>query len=129
MNWKNTMRFTLSALAMSALVACGGGGSGDAESANGNGTNPVGNAEGFYNGTTSNGRSLTGLVLDDGSYWVLYSAQNNSAVMAGMIQGNSRAAAGTFTSADGRDFNFEGGGIGNLSIAGTYLTKQSLGVN
>jgi hypothetical protein len=41
--------------------------------------------------------SLAGLVLDDGTYWILYSAPGDSAVIAGAIQGNG-------TSSNGKDF-------------------------
>lgn len=64
MNWSNSIRTTLSVLTVSALAACGGGGdgdgSGDPDAGNG-GAAPVATAEGFYTGSSSNGRSLSGV--------------------------------------------------------------------
>lgn len=126
MNWKMKLRATASVLAISLLAACGGGGG---DSGDDGGPVVKDSAEGFYVGTTSNGRSLTGLVLDDGNYWILYSLANNSSVIGGVVQGNSTSTNGAFTSRNGRDFNFEGGGIGDFSIAGSYAAKRSIAGN
>lgn len=125
MFWENKIRTALGMIAISALTACGGGG-GDGTDESAGGSVPAGTAEGLYTGTTGIGQSLTGLVLDNGNYWVLYSEENNSDVIGGVIQGSSSSSGGSFTSSDGRDFNFEGLGINNMSIAGTYAAKQSI---
>lgn len=128
MNWENTIRSAFGVLALSTLAACGGGGDGDAADESTGGAPVAATAEGLYTGTTSNGQNLTGLVLDNGHYWVLYS-EANSAVIDGVIQGASNSTAGNFTSANGRDFNFTGYGIADLSIAATYVSGQSIAGN
>ena len=126
MIWENKIRTAIGMVALSALAACGGGGDGDGTDESASGSTPVATAEGLYTGTTDIGQSMTGLVLDNGNYWVLYSEPNNSAALGGVIQGTSNSSSGTFTSSDGRDFNFEGLGINNVSIAGTYAAGQSI---
>ena len=44
------------------LAACGGGGNGSAASV------PAASSEGLWNGSTSTSRSVTGIVLDNGTY-------------------------------------------------------------
>lgn len=127
MIWENKIRTALGMTALCALAACGGGGGdGDGAGESAGGSTPAATAEGLYTGRTGIGQSLTGLVLDNGTYWVLYSEPNDSASIAGVIQGSSSSSGGTFTSSDGRDFNFEGLGINNMSIAGTYAARQSI---
>jgi len=103
------------------ISACGGGGSGSAPPVDTSGT-----AEGLWNGTTDTGRSIAGLVLDDGSYWFIYTAVGNNAVIAGAVQGNGTSSFGKFTSSNGIDFNLEGLGINNFSFAGTYTAKSQI---
>ncbi len=76
----------------------------------------TGTAEGLWRGTTNTGRSLTGLVLGSGEYWLIYSAAGNSAVLAGALQGNGTSQSGRFTSSNGIDFNFEGAGNRPVTI-------------
>jgi hypothetical protein len=83
-------------------------------------------AEGLWNGTTNNGRTVAGLVLDDGTYWFLYSLVGNPNIVAGMAQGSSTSQNGSFSSGNMRDFNLEGLGINDGSIAGNYVGKQIL---
>ena len=83
-------------------------------------------AEGLWTGSLNNGRSLSGLVLDDGTGWFLYSVAGNPSVIAGLVQGNGSSQNGSFTLSNGMDFNLEGNGINSVSITGTYVMKQSL---
>ncbi|CUS39048.1 hypothetical protein [Candidatus Nitrospira nitrificans] len=83
-------------------------------------------AEGLWTGTTNTNRTVAGVVLDDGVYWVLYSSVNDPSTVAGLIQGESSSQHGAFTSPNARDFNVEGQGILNATINGTYTMKQSL---
>lgn len=94
-----------------ALTACGGGGSGGTASV------PAASAEGLWNGDSSTSRSVTAIVLGNGSYWLLYSVPRVSAVVAGFIQGSSSSLNGSFSSSDGVDFNLEGQGINNATVA------------
>lgn len=122
------MRYTiLRNLAASALivtsVACGGGDGSSTTPA----AAPKGSAEGLWTGRTSTNRTIAGLVLDDGTYWLLYTSVGNSAVLGGAVQGTSTSTNGNFTSADGVDFNFEGAGINSFTFSGTYVQKSTLG--
>jgi hypothetical protein len=87
---------------------------------------PATSAEGLWNGTTDTGRSVAGLVLNDGTYWFLYSPVGNPNVLAGLVQGNGSSQTGSFTSSNTRDFNFEGPAILDAILAGSYVKKQSL---
>lgn len=110
-----------------ALGGCGGGGGG--------GDNPAPDgAQGFWSGTADTNRDVAGIVLDDGTYWIIYTSENPSpsaAVLsiAGVIQGNGSASNGTFTSSNGKDFNFEGAGISNVSLNAAYEPKTTLNAN
>jgi hypothetical protein len=83
-------------------------------------------AEGFWSGTTNTNRTVTGVVLDNGVYWMLYSAVGDPSSIAGLIQGDSRSQNGVFTSSNGKDFNFETESILDASINGSYMMKQGL---
>lgn len=83
-------------------------------------------AEGLWQGTTNTSRTITGLVLDDGTYWFVYSAVRNSNIIAGVVQGNGSFRNGSFRSTNGRDFNLEGLGINPFALAGTYTAKNDL---
>ncbi|MFA5938662.1 MAG: hypothetical protein WC809_04830 [Sinimarinibacterium sp.] len=112
----------LAAVFAVSLAACGGGG-GDGDG--GDNPEPATSAEGLWVGTTSTNRSFAALVLDDGTYWVLYSSQGNSAVVGGAIQGSGTSQSGSFTSSNGRDFSLEGLGVTNLTLNANYVMKQS----
>lgn len=102
------------------LVACGGGGGGDSGPS---GPSP---AQGLYFGSTSNGRSAGGVVLSNGSAWILYSAAGNENVVAGLVQGRISADGGTFSLRSARDYNLEGLGVLSVSGDGSYTDQQTL---
>ena len=110
--------FFISMLAV--LSACGGGGSSSAPATN----SP---AQGLWNGTTNTNRTISALVLGDGTYYVLYTVANNAAVIDGFSQGSGSATAspGTFTSSNLVDFNFAGLGVNSATLSGSYTAKQS----
>lgn len=84
-------------------------------------------AEGIWTGTTNTNRTVTGVVLDDGVYWFLYSVANNPAIIAGVVQGDSSAQNGVLTTSNVTDFSVERATtILNPTVGGTYTTKQSL---
>jgi hypothetical protein len=116
-------RFLLvSSLVAVSLVAtsCGGGGGGSAPPPATDTT-----AQGLWIGKTSTNRTVTGLVLSDGTYYVLYSSTFNSALIGGVVQGTGTSTAGTFSSNDARDFNIEGAGVIPATITATVAAKQS----
>ena len=82
--------------------------------------------EGLWPGSTNTTRTIVGAVLDNNTYYVLYSAQATPNVIAGFVQGNGTSNNGTFTSANAKDFNLEGLGVLDATIAGNYMTGQSL---
>ena len=82
--------------------------------------------DGLYLGTTSTGRTTAGLLLDDGSFYVLYSATNNPAIIAGAVQGTGSPSNGSFSSTNAKDINLEGLGLLSTTLAASYTPKQSL---
>lgn len=115
----------IEALALSCLVlalaACGSSGNGGAATAP-----SAPSAEGLWIGSTNDSRSVTGLVLDDGTYWILYSVQHASSLTAGFVEGSGSSLGGSFSSSNGIDFNVEGRGINSSTLSASYMAKQSL---
>lgn len=118
------------------LTACGGGGS-DSSTATttATATTPtttttttaaVVTAEGLYVGSTSTGRTATGLVLDDGTFYVIYSAQNNPLLIAGAVVGTGTSSNGSFSSTSAKDINLEGLGLLSGSLSASYTQQKSL---
>jgi hypothetical protein len=108
------------------ISACSGGGSDAPASPAPVPSAAVTSAEGLWNGTSDSGRSIAGLVLNDGTYWFLYTLRSNPSVVAGVVQGNGSSQNGSLTSSNTKDFNLEGLGILNASVNGSYVVKQSL---
>lgn len=123
MRLKRIQSCALGLLLVASLSACGGEGD---TSTPPPATAPATSAEGLWNGTTNTGRTVAGLILDDGTFWFLYSLIGNSSVVAGVVQGNGTSHEGTFTSSNTKDFNFEGLGTLNATINGSYMMKQSM---
>jgi hypothetical protein len=87
---------------------------------------PPSPAEGLWHGSTNTGRTVTGLVLDDGTYWFLYSLVGNPSVIAGGIQGSGSGQDGRSLSSNGKDFNLQAQAISTVSILGNYVPKQTM---
>ena len=135
----NSLRCLLAICLMNGLVACGSFtncfNSGFAPAACGGGYSesdvssllqPIAtSAEGRWTGGTHTGRTVAGLVLEDGSYWVFYSARDNSHTLAGLIQGTGTSHSGSFGSSNTRDFNLEGEGIRAATMHGSYVPSKS----
>lgn len=81
---------------------------------------------GMWTGSTSNGRSLFGVVLDDGYYYFIYSSQLDQHNIVGFIQGYVTIQDGRFVSSNVRDFNFEGYGVMSGTLKVTARQKKSL---
>lgn len=88
---------------------------------------PAASAEGLWAGTTDTNRTVTGVVLDDGVYWFLYSVGAKPSIIEGVLQGDSNAQDGALTSLNAKDFNVEQPvtPVRNTTINGSYTTKQS----
>jgi hypothetical protein len=87
-------------------------------------------AEGFWSGTTSDSRTVRAIILDDGTYYILYSNSGNRSD-AGVVQGSSSAANGNLASSDGVDFPIANALETNDSqvsaaVSGTYAPHSSL---
>lgn len=112
----------IKALAMScvlALAACGGSG-GD-----GGAAPPAPGAEGLWIGSANPSRTITAIVLDNGTYWILYSFPSAGSFIAGVVQGTGSSVNGSFSSSDGMDFHLEARGINNATLSASYAVKQS----
>ena len=139
MTGANSLRCLLALGMISGLVACGGFancfnsgfapvacGDGYSESDSSSLPQPAAtSAEGRWTGPTSTGRAVAGLVLDDGSYWLFYTARGNPLILAGLIQGTGTSHSGSFGSSNTRDFNLEGAGVRSATINGSYVPNKS----
>ncbi len=135
----NSLRCLLALCLMSGLVACGslmscfnngfasvdcGGGYDDRDFSSLPQPTAT-SAEGCWTGATPTSRTIGGLVLEDGSYWVFYTARDSPNVLAGLVQGTGTSHSGSFGSSNTRDFNLEGAGILAATISGSYVPKES----
>ncbi len=139
MTWWNRLRCLLALGLMSELVACGNftncfnSGFAPAACGAGYGGSDVASlpqpkatsAEGRWTGTTPTGRSFAGLVLEDGSYWLFYTARDHPDILAGLVQGTGTSHSGSFGSSNTRDFNLEGAGIRAATMNGSYVPNKS----
>lgn len=106
-----------------APAACGGGYS---ESSVASLPEPMAtSAEGRWTGMTPTGRTVVGLVFEDGSYWLFYTARDNPNILAGLVQGAGTSHSGSFGSSNTRDFNLESPGIRAATMRGRYVPNQS----
>jgi hypothetical protein len=121
MHLPNVSLIGIAAISAGLLSACGGGGGGNDSNTN---QAAATTAEGLYTGT-SNGRTITGLVLDDGSYYVLYTVANNPILVAGVIQGSGTSSNGSFTSANAVDISIESRRVVPGVVSASYVQKQS----
>lgn len=135
----NPIRAALMLTAFPLLAACGGGGgSSSGGSITGPSTGSPANpnrvtAEGLWAGSTTDGRDVSLLVLGNGVFWTVYTAQPGFGLptapsgLGGMMQGSGtstpRASDGVYSgsySGSGTDFNFEGIGINAVTLAADY---------
>lgn len=105
------------------LASCGGGGGSSPTPA------PTTSAEGLFLGTTNTNRTVTGLVLDDSTFYFLYSRVGNPSVIGGVVQGSGVSNNGSFSSSNARDFNLEGLGVLAATVSASYISRQSLNGN
>ena len=111
--------------AVATLTGCGGGGGSDNPTPTPTPT-PTTSAEGIWDGTTNITRDISGIVTNTGEYWVIYTVEGNSNILAGFIQGNGGSGNGQFSSNNLRDFNFEGLGVLSGSVSANYMEKEKL---
>lgn len=127
MHLKRIQSHVLGFLLLVGLSACSSGGDTSTPSATAPSASP---AEGLWTGTTNtNNRTVTGVVLDDGVYWFLYSAASDPSLIVGVVQGDSSSQNGVLTSSNATDFSVERAIpliTLKATVDGTYTTKQSL---
>jgi len=121
----NTRQKHLAGILGTALALTVGGCGGDNDS-NSPPEPPTSSAEGLYSGSTDTNRTITNVILDDGTYYFFYSVPANPALLAGVVQGNGTSNNGSFTSATAKDFNIVGLGVLNATIAASYTERQTL---
>jgi hypothetical protein len=109
--------FVTATLAALLLAGCGGGD----EPA----TGAAAPAQGRWTGTTGSNRSVTGLVLADGAYYVLYSSPGYPSVLGGVVLGGGTVAGTAFTSTDAIHLNLEGLGVLRASTTATVAARQA----
>lgn len=120
-----------SVLAALVLSACGGGGGSDGDKAANNATVPPPadididiDARGIYNGTNSNNDTVSGVVLDNGTYYFVYVNQAENRI--GLVQGTATASHGVFSSSDATDFLASSSLAMHGSIAANYVPHSNL---
>lgn len=89
-------------------------------------------AAGTWIGTTSANESVRAIVLEDGTFYLLYSVAGGAAD-AGVVQGKATMASGTFISTDGFDYPIaqaaETPGFATaVAISGTFTERVRLDV-
>ncbi|HNP82725.1 MAG TPA: hypothetical protein PKN47_14790 [Nitrospira sp.] len=82
-------------------------------------------AEGRWTGVTPTGRTVSGLVLEDGFYWLFYTARDHPNILAGLVQGTGTSHSGSFGSSNTRDFNLEGAGLRSATTNSSYVPNKS----
>lgn len=87
---------------------------------------PANTAEGFWHGASSNGRTTTTIVQDDGVVWTIYSAVNNPGLIGGVIHGHITRAGDTILAGDARDFNLEGLGVNDATVTATFVAQSTI---
>lgn len=116
------LKLSAIAVCVTGLVACGGGGSSSTSAP----LPAASAAQGVYQGTTSNSKTVDVLVLEDGAFWEIYGVPSGSALaVQGIVAGPSTASNGTF-SASFNDFLSPGNSPISGQASGTYLTGVSL---
>jgi hypothetical protein len=107
----------LAAVGVASIVASGGGGGGGGEGST--------SAQGLWRGTTDADRSMFGVVLDDGSYWFVYTVILGPVLIGpDFIQGTGMTSGNDFSSSDGRDFR--GDAPTSFTFAGNFAEKGTL---
>jgi hypothetical protein len=83
--------------------------------------------QGLWTGATASGRTLSGVVLSDGTYYLRYTAPGAPALVAGALQGKARAGATRWWSPDAKDFGLEGSGVQSVAVEGSFTARAAFG--
>jgi hypothetical protein len=113
--------FVIMAIIMlSAMISCSGGGGDD-----GSNSSSVGSAAGLYQGTTSTGRNIYGLILNDGTFYFIYAGFYYSGETEGVLMGTSSKISDNLRSNDAMDLNIAGAGTEKGKLIISYISKES----
>ena len=82
-------------------------------------------AEGIWIGATATQSLIEAFVLDDGTYYFLYSLPNSYDI-GGMFQGHGTSVDGSFETTDAKDFRVGAGSAGSAALSADYLPRSSL---
>jgi hypothetical protein len=110
------------------LIACGGGGS---STGGGAVVTPapapvVGAAQGLYTGTTSDGREIDTIVLENDQFYTMYgNTVANGFLVSGFVQGDGKSDNGSFTSTNAVDSSSNNTRVA-ASVNATYTPGVSL---
>lgn len=116
---RTTKQLALAFAATAVLAACGGGGDPATFT-----VTPT--ASGIWKGSTDAGRAVTAVVLEDGSYYMIYSGAADAASVAGGVQGSGSLTESTFASASGLNYNFEGAGVQPATLSASLQPFSTL---
>ncbi|GAA5787041.1 hypothetical protein [Chitiniphilus shinanonensis] len=86
-------------------------------------------AQGIYNGSTSDSRQLVTLIVPSGQYYAWYTTKLSSTVLGGGIEGVLSASDGTLASNNGVDYNIELDTISPAVLAGSYTVQSTISGN
>jgi hypothetical protein len=116
-------------LAAWVLSACGGGGGSDDGKAANNAVVPPPaesnfDAQGMYTGTDSNNDMVSGVVLDDGTYYFVHVNPATNAL--GLLQGKATASNGAFNSTDALDYLTNSSFATHGSVTASYVPRANL---
>lgn len=82
-------------------------------------------SEGLWVGQTNANQAIRGIVLSDGSYYIIYSVAGAQQRIAGVVIGNSTTRDRTFTSANALDFSIEYAQVAAASVSATVIPQQT----
>lgn len=122
-----TKSLTMSLVSATFLASCGGGGSSDTTAAvsqpeSGAVALPTTSIQGVFDGSIDASRPLTSLLLDDGSYYIVYSDATTPSQILGVVVGTGTANNGSFTSDNALNLSLQG--TGSQSPAAATLTSS-----
>jgi len=83
---------------------------------------PPATAEGMWAGTTSDGAFLLGFVLDDETFYFIYSSQTDASILGG----SASESNGQLSSADAIDLDFLRAAIKPAMFSGSFIPQTSL---
>lgn len=117
------------------LVACGGGGGADSGSSGSTSattttttTPPVVAApsvDGFYDGQSDKGQTVTSVILSDNSYFQLYSKPGAPNTFSDAVLGIGTSLNGSFSSANSTDITLNGTVKAPVNLSASYTPKKT----